>query len=175
MTRPLLGTALLPALLVGAGAFAANAPGAGPWSVELDGGQADHQVVSSTATAYALRLGYALTPYLRLEGGYSDFGSAAGLKAHGVCVDLRGRVALSQRFGLFARLGAFDDFSGGANGYLGIGLDYDASRRFSVALGYDLYNSVEYDVGNSAYRYAYYGNRLNGDIHYYYAGVAVHF
>ena len=128
--------------------------------------------IDSSSTAYGATVGWRFNDYFSVEGGYRNFGRfdqtftvdgesvSVSLKADGFVLGAIGHWPLGERFGLFGRAGSFfwDGDSrinsltvaspGDTNLYLGAGISYDLTDRFSVLADLARYNldDTESDV-----------------------------
>lgn len=128
--------------------------------------------IDSSSTAYGATVGWRFNDYFSVEGGYRNFGRfdqtfavndesvSVSLKADGFVLGAIGHLPLGERFGLFGKAGSFfwDGDSkinsltvaspGDTNLYLGAGMTYDLTDRFSVSADLARYNldDTESDV-----------------------------
>ena len=140
------------AALADAGFFVSAGVGSAELSDDFDGFGID-----TDSTAWRLSAGYRFNDYVALEGGYHNFGRfeqdvivegapvAVALKADGFTLGARASLPLGERFGLFARAGAYfwdgdSDLNGvsiaspeDSNLYFGLGLRYDLGDRWSIS------------------------------------------
>ena len=139
------------AALADGGWFVSAGVGSAELSEDFDGFSLD-----TNSTAWRLTGGYQFNDYLALEGGYQNFGRfdqdfviagepvAVSLKADGFTLGGRANLPIGDRFGLFARAGAyFWDGDGDLNGvsvanpedtnlYIGLGLRFEVGERWSI-------------------------------------------
>lgn len=158
MKNAVLATGLALALVSPAAALADNGwfLGAAIGSAELSD-DFDGFAIDTDSTAWRLTGGYRFNDYLAFEGGYHNFGRfeqdvvvngepvPVSLKADGFTIGGVANLPLGDRFGLFARAGAYfwdgdSDLNGvsvaspeDSNLYLGLGLTFDVSERWSIS------------------------------------------
>ncbi|MCK9505248.1 MAG: porin family protein [Porticoccaceae bacterium] len=108
---------------------------------------------------YEIVLGYQITPYISVEGNYSDFGSygssLASADVDGTGISLVGQLPVSDSFAIYAKAGQFwwDGDVSAANInrsfdddsiFYGVGTKFDISHALAITAEYKRYD-IEFD------------------------------
>lgn len=146
------------------GPYVSGSVGSAQLSDDFDGFDID-----ADSTAWRVALGYRFNDFFALEGGYKNFGrfeetvdflgvpANASLKADGFTLGGVASIPLTDRFDVFGRAGAFfwdgdADINGitsaspdDTNLYLGGGLRFGLTERFSITTDYSWYDFEDTD------------------------------